>query len=49
MTGGTFTIANGGLFGSMMPTPILNSSQSPSYDHRIIDGCESVSFLGRVN
>ncbi|MGN6396078.1 MAG: hypothetical protein ACTHMI_10970 [Mucilaginibacter sp.] len=48
MTGGTFTINNGSVFGSMMPTPILNSSQSPSYDHRIIDGRESVGFLIRV-
>jgi 2-oxoglutarate dehydrogenase E2 component (dihydrolipoamide succinyltransferase) len=76
MTGGTFTITNGGVFGSMMSTPILNSPQSAilgmhniierpvavngqvvirpmmylalSYDHRIIDGRESVSFLARV-
>ncbi|MDB4920840.1 2-oxoglutarate dehydrogenase complex dihydrolipoyllysine-residue succinyltransferase [Mucilaginibacter sp.] len=76
MTGGTFTITNGGVFGSMMSTPILNSPQSAilgmhniierpvavngqvvirpmmylalSYDHRIIDGRESVSFLVRV-
>ncbi len=73
MTGGTFTITNGGVFGSMMSTPILNPPQSAilgmhkiaeramvengeivirpmmyvalSYDHRIIDGRESVSFL----
>lgn len=73
MTGGTFTITNGGIFGSMMSTPILNPPQSAilgmhkiaeramvengqivirpmmyvalSYDHRIIDGRESVSFL----
>ena len=76
MTGGTFTITNGGVFGSMMSTPIINSPQSAilgmhniverpmvengeivvrpmmyvalSYDHRIIDGKESVSFLVRV-
>ncbi len=76
MTGGTFTITNGGVFGSMMSTPILNSPQSAilgmhniierpvavngqvvirpmmylalSYDHRIVDGRESVSFLVRV-
>lgn len=76
MTGGTFTITNGGVFGSMMSTPILNQPQSGilgmhniverpvaekgqvvirpmmylalSYDHRIIDGRESVSFLVRV-
>lgn len=73
MTGGTFTITNGGIFGSMMSTPILNPPQSAilgmhriseramvedgkiviqpmmylamSYDHRIIDGRESVSFV----
>ena len=76
MTGGTFTITNGGVFGSMMSTPIINAPQSGilgmhniveravvengqivirpmmylalSYDHRIIDGRESVSFLVRV-
>ncbi len=76
MTGGTFTITNGGLFGSMLSTPILNPPQSAilgmhniverpvavngqvvirpimyvalSYDHRIIDGKESVSFLMAV-
>ncbi|MBL7813216.1 MAG: 2-oxoglutarate dehydrogenase complex dihydrolipoyllysine-residue succinyltransferase [Bacteroidetes bacterium] len=76
MTGGTFTITNGGVFGSMMSTPILNAPQSGilgmhniverpvaengqvvirpmmylalSYDHRIIDGRESVSFLVKV-
>ncbi len=73
MTGGTFTITNGGVFGSLMSTPIINPPQSAilgmhkfedravvingkieirsmmyvalSYDHRIIDGKESVSFL----
>ena len=73
MTGGTFTISNGGVFGSMLSTPILNPPQSAilgmhniverpiaingkveirpimylalSYDHRIIDGKDSVSFL----
>lgn len=73
MTGGTFTITNGGVFGSMMSTPIINAPQSAilgmhniverpvaingqvvirpmmyvalSYDHRIIDGRESVGFL----
>ena len=73
MTGGTFTISNGGVFGSLMSTPIINPPQSAilgmhkvqdramvidgkvevrpmmylalSYDHRIIDGKESVSFL----
>lgn len=76
MTGGTFTITNGGVFGSLMSTPIINIPQSAilgmhkieerpialngqvvirpmmyvalSYDHRIIDGRESVSFLVRV-
>ncbi len=76
MTGGTFTITNGGIFGSMMSTPIINAPQSAilgmhniverpmavngevkilpmmylalSYDHRIIDGKDSVSFLVRV-
>ncbi len=76
MSGGTFTITNGGVFGSMMSTPIINIPQSAilgmhkiqerpvaingqvvikpmmylalSYDHRIIDGRESVSFLVRV-
>lgn len=76
MTGGTFTITNGGIFGSMMSTPIINIPQSAilgmhniierpiaekgqvvirpmmyialSYDHRLIDGRESVSFLVRV-
>ena len=76
MTGGTFSITNGGVFGSMLSTPILNPPQSAilgmhniverpvavngaveirpvmylalSYDHRIIDGKESVSFLYRV-
>ncbi len=76
MSGGTFTITNGGVFGSMLSTPIINAPQSAilgmhniverpvavnghvvirpimyvalSYDHRIIDGRESVSFLVRV-
>lgn len=76
MTGGTFTITNGGVFGSMMSTPIINPPQSAilgmhniverpvavngkveirpvmyvalSYDHRIIDGRESVGFLVKV-
>ena len=77
MQGGTFTITNGGVFGSLMSTPILNPPQSAilgmhkiqqrpmvmadgaiearpmmylalSYDHRIIDGREAVSFLVRV-
>lgn len=76
MTGGTFSITNGGVFGSMLSTPILNPPQSAilgmhnivqrpvaidgevvirpimylalSYDHRIVDGKESVSFLVRV-
>jgi 2-oxoglutarate dehydrogenase E2 component (dihydrolipoamide succinyltransferase) len=76
MTGGTFTISNGGVFGSMLSTPIINPPQSGilgmhniverpivrdgsiviapimylalSYDHRIIDGRESVSFLVAV-
>ena len=77
MQGGTFTITNGGVFGSLMATPILNAPQSAilgmhkiqqramvmpdgsiqarpmmylalSYDHRIIDGKESVGFLVRV-
>lgn len=73
LTGGTFTISNGGVYGSMLSTPILNPPQSAilgmhniqqravvingeivirpmmylalSYDHRIIDGKEAVSFL----
>ena len=76
MTGGTFTITNGGVFGSMLSTPIINIPQSAilgmhniverpvavkgqvvihpvmylalSYDHRIVDGKESVTFLKRV-
>jgi 2-oxoglutarate dehydrogenase E2 component (dihydrolipoamide succinyltransferase) len=77
MTGGTFTITNGGIYGSMMSTPILNAPQSGilgmhnikqravvlddgsivarpmmylalSYDHRIVDGREAVTFLVRV-
>lgn len=76
MSGGTFTITNGGIFGSMLSTPIINSPQSAilgmhniverpvaingqveirpimyialSYDHRTIDGKDSVSFLVRV-
>ena len=76
LTGGTFTISNGGVFGSMLSTPIINPPQSGilgmhniverpvvredkivirpvmylalSYDHRIIDGREAVSFLVRM-
>ncbi len=76
MTGGTFSITNGGVFGSMLSTPIINPPQSAilgmhniverpiarngevivrpimylalSYDHRVVDGRESVSFLVRV-
>jgi 2-oxoglutarate dehydrogenase E2 component (dihydrolipoamide succinyltransferase) len=76
MLGGTFTITNGGVFGSMLSTPIINPPQSAilgmhnilerpvvvngeikikpimylalSYDHRVIDGKESVGFLVRV-
>lgn len=76
MTGGTFTISNGGVFGSMLSTPIINPPQSGilgmhnilerpvavngkveirpmmyvalSYDHRIVDGRESVGFLVAV-
>ena len=76
MSGGTCTITNGGVFGSMLSTPILNPPQSAilgmhniverpvavngqvvirpimyvalSYDHRIIDGKEAVSFLFKV-
>ncbi|MFM7379997.1 MAG: dihydrolipoyllysine-residue succinyltransferase, partial [Bacteroidota bacterium] len=76
MVGGTFTITNGGVFGSMLSTPIINAPQSSilgmhniverpiamqgqvvirpmmylalSYDHRLIDGKDSVSFLVRV-
>ena len=76
MSGGTFTITNGGVFGSLMSTPIINVPQSAilgmhkiqerpmvvsgkiearpmmylalSYDHRIVDGREAVSFLVRV-
>jgi len=76
MTGGTFTISNGGVFGSLLSTPILNPPQSAilgmhkieqrpvvengeivirpvmylalSYDHRIIDGKESVTFLRTI-
>ncbi len=76
MTGGTFTISNGGVFGSLMSTPIINPPQSAvlglhriedrpvvrdgqvvvrpmmylalSYDHRLIDGREAVTFLVRI-
>ena len=76
MSGGTFTITNGGIFGSMMSTPIINPPQSAilgmhtikqrpiafngevqirpmmylalSYDHRVIDGSTSVTFLVKV-
>jgi 2-oxoglutarate dehydrogenase E2 component (dihydrolipoamide succinyltransferase) len=76
MQGGTFTISNGGVYGSLMSTPILNAPQSGilglhriedrpvvrngqivvrpmmymalSYDHRIIDGKEAVTFLVRI-
>ena len=76
MQGGTFTISNGGIYGSLMSTPILNTPQSGilgmhkiqerpiaingqvvirpmmylalSYDHRIVDGKEAVTFLVRV-
>lgn len=76
MTGGTFTVSNGGIFGSLMSTPILNSPQTGilgmhktqdrpvaingqvvirpmmyialSYDHRLIDGKEAVTFLIRI-
>jgi 2-oxoglutarate dehydrogenase E2 component (dihydrolipoamide succinyltransferase) len=76
LQGGTFTITNGGVFGSLMSTPILNSPQSGilgmhkiqprpvaegdkvvirpmmylalSYDHRLVDGREAVTFLVRV-
>ena len=76
MRGGTFTITNGGVFGSMLSTPIINEPQSAilgmhnipprpvaingqieirpmmyvalSYDHRVIDGSSSVTFLVKV-
>jgi 2-oxoglutarate dehydrogenase E2 component (dihydrolipoamide succinyltransferase) len=76
MSGGTFTITNGGVFGSLMSTPIINEPQSAilgmhsiknrpiavgdkieirpmmyialSYDHRVIDGSSSVTFLVKV-
>ena len=76
LQGGTFTISNGGVYGSLMSTPILNAPQSGilgmhkiqeramvvggkiearpmmylalSYDHRIVDGREAVTFLVRV-
>ena len=76
MQGGTFTLTNGGVFGSLLSTPIINIPQSAilgmhkieerpvavngqvvirsmmylalSYDHRVIDGRESVSFLVRI-
>ena len=76
MTGGTFTISNGGVFGSLLSTPIINPPQSAvlgmhrieerpvvrdgeivvrpimylalSYDHRLIDGREAVTFLVRM-
>ena len=76
MQGGTFTISNGGVYGSLMSTPILNAPQSGilgmhriderpvvkngqivirpmmylalSYDHRIVDGKDAVTFLVRV-
>ena len=76
MTGGTFSITNGGVFGSLLSTPIINAPQTAilglhkieqrpialngevvirpmmyvalSYDHRVIDGKESVNFLVRI-
>jgi 2-oxoglutarate dehydrogenase E2 component (dihydrolipoamide succinyltransferase) len=76
LSGGTFTISNGGIYGSLMSTPILNPPQSGilgmhkiekrpmvmgdriearpmmylalSYDHRVVDGREAVTFLVRV-
>ena len=76
LSGGTFTISNGGVYGSLMSTPILNAPQSGilgmhkiqerpmaiggqvvirpmmylalSYDHRIVDGKEAVTFLVRL-
>jgi 2-oxoglutarate dehydrogenase E2 component (dihydrolipoamide succinyltransferase) len=77
MKGGTFTISNGGVFGSLMSTPIINPPQSAvlglhrieqravvmpdgeikarpmmylalSYDHRLVDGREAVTFLVRI-
>jgi 2-oxoglutarate dehydrogenase E2 component (dihydrolipoamide succinyltransferase) len=76
LEGGTFTISNGGIYGSLLSTPILNTPQSGilgmhkiekrpvviddqvmirpmmyvalSYDHRIVDGREAVSFLKRI-
>src|SRR5690606_17262563 len=76
LTGGTFTLTNGGVFGSLLSTPIINPPQSGilgmhtiqkrpvvvndkieirpmmylalSYDHRVVDGRESVSFLVRL-
>jgi 2-oxoglutarate dehydrogenase E2 component (dihydrolipoamide succinyltransferase) len=76
LQGGTFTITNGGVFGSLLSTPILNGPQvgilgmhkiqerpvavagqvvihpmmyvAVSYDHRIVDGAEAVSFLVRI-
>ena len=76
MTGGTFTISNGGVFGSLLSTPIINPPQSAvlglhrieerpvvrdgqvvvrpmmylalSYDHRLVDGREAVTFLVRI-
>ena len=76
MTGGTFTVSNGGVYGSLLSTPIINPPQSAilgmhkteerpvamkgqvvirpmmyvalSYDHRIIDGRESVTFLVKI-
>src|SRR5690606_28368174 len=77
LSGGTFTISNGGIYGSMLSTPIINPPQSGilgmhaiqdrpvardgqvvirpmmyvalTYDHRIVDGREAVSFLKRIN
>jgi 2-oxoglutarate dehydrogenase E2 component (dihydrolipoamide succinyltransferase) len=51
MQGGTFTISNGGVYGSLMSSPILNPPMmylALSYDHRIVDGKEAVTFLVRV-
>ena len=76
MTGGTFTVSNGGVFGSLMGTPIINIPQSAilgmhgtfnrpvaidgkveirpmmyvalTYDHRLIDGREAVTFLKKI-
>merc|ERR1719495_2158342 len=50
MDGGTFTISNGGVFGSLFGTPIINPMMyiALTYDHRLVDGREAVTFLRTI-